>query len=370
MNLSFQKIFYVIASSFGLIAILIFAKAILIPLAFALLLAFILFPLVKRFQRKGMGVIFATFLSMFIVTIVLAAGIFLFSTQIIGLSEEFYAFQNKLVNVFAEVTAYINSNINFIDNLEGDDLIGEVKTWLNESAGMLVKQTFSGTAAFLTGFVSTVIFTFLILIYYSGLTHAFVMFYPPEKRPRAARLFKSVQQVGQKYLVGMVMIIIILGIVNSVGLMIIGIDNPFLFGFLAAILAIIPYVGTVVGAAIPILYAFISYDNIWMPIAVALMFWLVQLVEANFLTPKVVGGSLKINALTAILSIIIGASIWGVAGMILFLPFAAMLKVVCAEYDELKPVALLIGEQGEEDDKPTPEVWLKLKKKVKGWFNR
>ncbi len=370
MSLNFQKIFYVIASSFGIIAIMIFGKAILIPLAFALLLAFILFPLVKRFERKGMGVIVATFLSMFITALVLAAGIFLFSTQIIGLSQEFAAFQDKLVSVFAEVTSYINSNINFIDNLESDDLIIQVKTWLNESAGMLAKQTFSGTAAFLTGLVSTVIFTFLILIYRSGLTQAFIMFYSPEQRPRAARLFKSVQQVGQKYLVGMIMIITILGFINSIGLMIIGIDNPFLFGFLAAVLAIIPYVGTVIGAAIPVLYAFITYDTIWMPVAVALMFWAVQVLESNFLTPKVVGGSLKVNALTAILSIIVGAAIWGVAGMILFLPFAAMLKVVSAEYEELKPVALLIGEQGEEDEKPTSPIWLKVKDKVKGWFNR
>src|SRR5690554_4740825 len=115
MSLNFQKLFYVIASSFGIIAIMIFAKAVLIPLAFAMLLAFILFPLVKRFERKGMGVIVATFLSMFITALVLAAGIFLFSTQILGLSDDFDAFQHKLLSVFAEATTFINSNIGFID---------------------------------------------------------------------------------------------------------------------------------------------------------------------------------------------------------------------------------------------------------------
>src|SRR5690606_20423195 len=162
-----------IASSFGIIAIMIFGKAILIPLAFALLLAFILFPLVKRFERKGMGVIVATFLSMFITALVLAAGIFLFSTQIIGLCQEFAAFQDELVTICADVTTYINSNIKVIDNLERDDLNIQVKAGLTEAAGMLAKQTVSGTAASLTGLVSTVIYTFLNLIFRSGLTQAF-----------------------------------------------------------------------------------------------------------------------------------------------------------------------------------------------------
>ncbi len=71
-------------------------------------------------------------------------------------------------------------------------------------------------------------------------------------------MIKSVQQVGKRYLVGMILIMIILGFINSIGLVIIGLDNPFLFGFMAAVLAIVPYVGTTIGAAIPILYAFMT----------------------------------------------------------------------------------------------------------------
>jgi predicted PurR-regulated permease PerM len=82
-----------------------------------------------------------------------------------------------------------------------------------------------------------------------------------------------------------------------------------------------------------------------MAVAIAILFWIVQLVSDNFLTPRIVGGGLKINALTAILSLFVGAAVWGLAGMIMFLPFAAMLKVVCQEFDELKPIALIIGEQ-------------------------
>ncbi len=61
------------------------------------------------------------------------------------------------------------------------------------------------------------------------------------------------------------------------------------------------------------------------------------------------GGSLNIIDLTAILNLFVGAGVWGLAGMILFLPFAAMLRVICEEFEELKPIALIIGEQNKKE---------------------
>lgn len=343
MNLPFQKLFYALATIFGLFAILILARSILIPLAFALFMSFILFPLAKKFESWGMNKVLAAFLSILTVILIIGGGIFLFSTQLIELSKELANFKDRIIRAFADVTVYINKNVNIISNLERNELSGKIKEWLNESIGPMVSKTFTTSTTFLAGLFGTMIFTFLILIYRDGLTQALMGYSPEDKRERVYKMFKSVQQVGQKYLSGMILLIIIIGLANSIGLWIIGIDNPFLFGFLGAVLSIVPYVGTTLGAIIPILYAFVSYDSLWPVLAVAILFWVVQLITDNFLSPKIVGGSLHINALAAILSLIIGALVWGVAGMILFLPFAAMLKVICEEYEELKPIALLIG---------------------------
>lgn len=62
----------------------------------------------------------------------------------------------------------------------------------------------------------------------------------------------------------------------------------------------------------------------------------------------------------------VGAAAWGVAGMILFLPFAAMLNNVCEEYEELKPIALLIGNKNYQDNE-SGNKWLK---KIKSWFSK
>lgn len=370
MHLSFRNSFYVIASVIGLFAILILAKAVLIPIVFAFLIAFILYPVVRKFESWGANETMSALLSILALFLIIGGGIFLFSNQIIQLSDSLIDFKVKILNIFADVTIFINQNIEFLPELEKGELLDKLKTWLNESAGTLLSQTFSSTANIIFGAITSIIYTFLILIYRNGLARALVSFYPREHREKAWYMFKSVQQVGQQYLFGMMVIVLILGIMNSIGLWIIGIDNPFLFGFLAAVLAIIPYVGTYLGAGIPILYSLVSYDSIWMPISIAIFFWSVQFIEGNFLTPKIVGGNLKINAFTSILSIIIGASVWGVAGMILFLPLAAMLKVVCEEYEELKPIALLIGEQNynaKDDNNTSIDKW---SKKIKTLFSK
>ncbi len=369
VTLSFQKIFFTIATTFALFAILVVGKVVLIPISFALLISFILLPLALRFEKWGTNRMAAAMFAILSTVLVLGGGIYLFSTQIVSMAGEFSNFQGKIIQVLAEATAWLNSNMRVVPNLGEDELMDQLKNWLSESSGSLVQQTFAGSAGFVTGLIATIIFTFLFLIYRAGFKQAFVLFYPEETREQAMRMLKSIQLVGQKYLVGVILIVIIIGIINSIALVIIGIDYPFFFGFLAAILAIIPYVGTTLGSTIVVLYAFMTYDSLWVPIAVTITFWIIQVVESNFLSPRVVGGTLKVNALAAIISIIVGASVWGIAGMILFLPFTAMLKVVCEEYNDLKPIALFIGEQNVKEKSIHIKVLSKWKVKVKQWFS-
>ena len=369
MKLSFQQLFYILAFIFGLFAIMVFAKTILIPLSLALLISFILLPIVKKLEGWGFNKLLAAFLSLLLLILIIAGGIALFSNEIMSLSEKLNDFTSKIMNTLTDVVVFINGNVNFIEDLNRDELLEKGKEWLNESSGILLQNTFNGTTAFFTGLITTIIFTFLFLIYREGLTKAFIAFGDDENKGKILHMLKNIQRVGKQYLSGMVLLIIILGLANSIGLLIIGIDNPFLFGFLAAILAIVPYVGTLIGAIIPVLYAFMTADSLWVPVAVIILFWVIQVIDGNFLNPKIVGSSLNVNALVAILSLLIGAAVWGIAGMILFLPFAAMLKVICEEFEQLKPVAMLISSDisGDIKEESTTAKWIE---KIKGWFKK
>jgi predicted PurR-regulated permease PerM len=370
MHLSFQKSFYVIGSIIGLCAVFILAKAVLIPIAFAFLTACILFPAARKLESWGTNEPVAALLSILGVFLVFGVATFLFSNQMLQLSDNtFTDFKVKNLNVLADATLFINENIEFLPPLEKGDLLHKIQNWVNRSAGTLVSKTFSSTANIIFGLITAIIYTFLILIYKRGLVRGLLQFYPQDQRDRAFKMLKSVQQVGQQYLLGMMIVVLILGCVNSFGLWIIGLDTPFLFGFLAAFLALIPYAGTSLGAALPVLYAILSYDSLWIPIIIAAFFWCVQVIESNFLTPKIAGGSLQINPLSSILAIVIGASVWGIAGMILFLPLAAMVKVVCEEYEELKPLALLIGQQNYHTQNADDTVMGRGMKRIRALFS-
>lgn len=348
----------------GLFAVLVFAKPVLIPLSMALLISFILLPVVKKLEGWGFNKLLAAFVSLLLLFIMIGGSITLFSAQIMSLSDQLDDFTGKIMKTLSEAVVFINNNINFIEDLNSDELVEKGKEWLKVSSGSLIQNAFSSTAAFFAGLFTTVIFTFLFLIYRNGLTNAFVAFGEDENKNKIFRMLKNIQSVGKKYLSGMFLLILILGFANSIGLWIIGIDSPFLFGFLAAFLSIVPFVGTTIGAIIPVLYAFMTSDSLWIPVAVMVLFWVIQVVESNFLSPKVVGSSLNVNALVAILSLLIGASVWGIAGMVLFLPFAAILKVVCEEFDQLKPIAMLISSDiSDEEQESNTFNWMK---KIKG----
>lgn len=370
MHFSFQKLFYTLASLFGLIAILIIAKSILIPIGFAFLVSFILYPLAYKIETWGFNRILAAFLAMFIMFIVISGAMFFFSTRLIDLSIHFAEFQSKIMKLFSDVILFVNEKFVTGPPIEKQDIIDNVNVWINNSGKDLIGRTFNSTTTFFAQLIGMIIYTFLILIDREGLTSAFIHFSPVNEHDRVKKMLKKVQQVGQKYLSGILLIILILGVVNSIGLWIMGIDSPFFFGFLAASLSIIPYVGTTLGAIIPVLYSFMTYDSLFVPFSVAIMFWSIQLIESNFLSPKIVGGRVSINAFASILSLIIGGMVWGLAGMILFLPFTAMLKVVCEEYKELKPFALLLGIHESHEIRRKESFVHKSVMKLKNWFSK
>ena len=195
----------------------------------------------------------------------------------------------------------------------------------------------------MTTLLLTLVYTFLFLLYRTAFKEFILYHFRGGKRDRAEEMVTKIQKVAQNYFFGIILIIIILGTLNGTGLWIIGLDYPFLFGFFAALLAIIPYIGTFIGGLLPTLYALINYDSIWTAVAVVGLYVSVQAVEGNILTPKIVGSRVSLNPLIALVSLFIGGLIWSIAGMILFIPIIGILKVIFDSIDTFKPYGLLLS---------------------------
>lgn len=363
-NLSFKNLFYVLASVSIFGTILSFGESLLVPVAFGVLIAMILYPVCTWLEKKGAKRVWAIILALLGVTIIIAGLGVLFSAQLVSMSKEFGNFAGKLSEIFQNVIVFFNEQITILPEISKEDLKEKGTKWIESVSGGLLKGTLSGTGALLTGMTLCVIYVFLLLLYRSALAKAISKFVPEPKRNSFIEMLHKMRTVGQQYVGGMFLLILILGVLNTIGLLIIGIDYPFFFGFLAAFLAVIPYVGTALGGLLPALFSLMNGDPYWMPIAVVLVFWFIQALEGNFLSPMIVGGNLNINPLAAILALITGGLIWGVAGMILFLPYVAVLKVACDHYEELQPVGMMLKDDLNESEDS------KVTKKFKEWFKR
>jgi predicted PurR-regulated permease PerM len=141
----------------------------------------------------------------------------------------------------------------------------------------------------------------------------------------------------------MALVYLIVGILNSVGLLLLGVPHAFVFGFLTAIMTFIPYIGIIVAALLPISYAWITYNSVWYPLGVIAIFTFVQYIEANMLFPWAVGQKLQLNTLITLVVIVVGGILWGAAGMILFIPFAAILKLIADRMEGWESLAKLMG---------------------------
>jgi len=344
MKFSLQYLFYGIGSLIGIGVIMIYGKSLLVPLSFALLLSFMLYPVNRWLRKKGWNDIFASLGALFVFILAISGVLTFFSNEVLSLADQWSDFRERLLNLYSSIILFFNENVPWMEPLDEKKLVDDAIHWITNSWSEVLGRTFSESTSFLSDVFMVFLFAFLFLLFHKTIVKAAAHVSPVDQRSEFKRMLKQIQEVGQKYLVGMLTLIALLGLLNSLGLWIIGIDTPFLFGYLAAFLSVIPYIGTAMGASLPIVYALMAYDSIWMPVSVALLFWGIQIFEGNFLNPKIVGKSVNINAFTAILSLFLGATIWGLAGMILFLPFAAMLKVVCRHFDSLEPIALLMDD--------------------------
>lgn len=166
---------------------------------------------------------------------------------------------------------------------------------------------------------------------------------PVSYRQKLDLILKQTIHTYFNYIKGMTVVYLIVGVLNSIGLLALGVNHAILFGMLCAIMTIIPYIGIFVSAMLPISVIWIETGNIWYPLSVVAVFSFVQYLEANVIFHKVVGTQLNVSTLAMLIAVIAGGIIWGVAGMVLFIPFVAILKIISDNIEEWKPLNLLLS---------------------------
>jgi predicted PurR-regulated permease PerM len=226
--------------------------------------------------------------------------------------------------------------------VEQDNLMIDTGKNMLTSLGEIIKGSFSIATATIFNIVIIPLYATLFLSNRGKLVQFISSFFESNQKVRLQTILTETIRIYFNYIKGMLKVYLIVGILNSFGLWILGVDYPFLFGMATAFMTIIPYIGIMVSAMLPMSMVWIETNNYLYPLGVMGMFALVQYLEANLIFPYVVGKQLGVNMLVSICAIFLGGVLWGVSGMILFLPFVAMLRIISGHFEKLQPLFKLL----------------------------
>ena len=169
----------------------------------------------------------------------------------------------------------------------------------------------------------------------------------------------STKNIIQRYLIALLFEAAIIAILNSAGLLILGIDYAIVLGIIGALLNVIPYIGGIIAVALPMMVAFVTKSSPTYAFLVLAFYIIIQFIDNHYIIPKIVASKVRINALISIIVVLAGGALWGIPGMFLSIPLTAILKVIFDHIDELKPWGFLLG-----DTMPTIALF-KIKLKTK-----
>ncbi|MEX0684480.1 MAG: AI-2E family transporter [Balneolales bacterium] len=322
---------------------LVVAKLILIPLTFSAFIASLLTPFCDWQESKKINDIIAAFIAVVSAIIVMAGIMYFFFSQLSNFTNDLSTIEENITELINQVGVIIASWFGEQPDYGIESGFDAFTTFIEESDPSIASNFISAVSN-VTLFFMIPVFTFFLLIYRSFIREFFFRAFGTEDDNKMRKIIDNLQTVSQHYLTGMFIVICILAIMNTSMLLAFGINHAVFFGVFAAVLNIIPFIGPLIGSILPILYAFLMTDSLWIPFGILLSFYVIQLIESNVLTPNIVGGQVSINPLVTLLALFIGGMVWGIAGMILFIPGMAILKRIFDEIEGLEPYGYLLGD--------------------------
>lgn len=322
--------------------ILYFGRSLFVPIAYSMFIALVLYPVCKWLEERRWPRSLAITAALIIVVVLFGILVSLLFVQINVLRQELPQLLSKLKPSISELQQWIASGLNISVTAQNEWWQRLIQN-AGSSTGSLLQATIAATAGGL--------FTLFLIPVYAALAlynrEVFVEFLVKLTGSRYKRqlhiVLTETTHTYFNFIKGMVLVYVIVGVLNSIGLFALGIPHAIFFGMLTAIMTIIPYIGIVVSALLPITVAWVTKDSIWYPLGVVAVFTFVQYLEANLIFPKVVATQLKVSTWATLVAIVAGGLLWGVSGMILFIPFIGILKILSDHIPEWEALKILLG---------------------------
>ncbi|KAA9345845.1 AI-2E family transporter [Adhaeribacter soli] len=326
-----------------LTVILWYSREILVPLAFAALLATLLNPVLNALERMKIPRLLAISLTVLLAILIVFGLAYFIAVQFSQFSEALPQFKAKLLSLVADFQAWLESRFR-ISTAKQVAYLRQGTSNLLQNSGALLSTTFGLVTGLVVLITLIPVYVFLLLLYRNLLVYFILQVFSNYNTHKVSTILDEIKKVIQSYIFGLLIEAAIVAALNSIALLLLGIDYAILLGVLGAVLNMIPYLGGLVAIALPVLIAMATKESLFYPLAVIGAYMFIQFIDNNILVPKVVASKVRINALISILAVLVGGALWGIAGMFLSIPLVAILKIIFDRIAPLKPWGMLLGD--------------------------
>lgn len=332
-----DKIIFTLLSLIAFFWFLGSISSILFPFVSAIIIAYFLDPFASKLEKYKFSRASATAI---IITLFISVIILFFILVIPALYEEFVALINAIPKYSERFLHEIYPKIAAKSKEFGYEINGDFKEYLSQEN---IAKIFNFSQNIADGIMksSIAVINILSLIFITPL----LVFYmikdwdlfvdtvnkhiPSKYSSKVKKIFLKIDQTLSGYMRGQVNVCFILGIFYAIGLLIIGLNFGFLIGFLTGLISFVPYVGMLIGVGSAIIIAFFQWGLDFGQIGLlALIFVAGQILESNFLTPKLVGEKIGLHPVWVIFAVFAFGILFGFVGILLAVPMAAILGVI------------------------------------------
>jgi predicted PurR-regulated permease PerM len=334
--------------------VLYFGRGFFVLISFAGLLAMLMTPVSNRLENRGVSRVISSLISVMIIVVIFSVVILLLAAQIGNIGKELPLILLRYEEIKLDLQRWVNDSL----GVSSQQLRVHASEVFN-NAGSFLTNFIKNTIAFIGSLFVVLVFIFLFLMQRTKYEKFVLMLYKEEKRNKAKGMIDRISQVAQQYLTGRLVAACIMGILFLIGFLIVGLKNSVILALIVAIMTIIPYVGALIGGLVPLFISMIDgslNQSIW----VVIIILAINTIDHYIIEPYVVGGSVNISPFFTIFVLILGGLIWGIPGIILFLPLSGIIKIVFENVEGLQPYASLIGDQ--RDSSKPKNSWAGLKR--------
>jgi predicted PurR-regulated permease PerM len=321
----------------ALLAAAYVAREVIMPLTFAVVLALLLQPALRLLERLRLPRTLAALLLIF----ALLGTIVGLGTAVSGPARSWAGKLPEGIPRLQEKLSFVREPVNtlqrFLQQVENFGGTESKNTAESAQGPTFLTRLFTGTRNFASGFFTTVLFLFFLLVSGDIFLQRFVEILPRfSSKRQVVEIDQQIERDISAYLVTITIMNAAVGIAVAMAMWLTGVGDPILWGTVAFLLNYVPILGPVLGVLIFLLAGLLTHDVLWQALLPAGLYLGIHLIEGETVTPMLVAKRFTLNPVLVIISLVFWFWLWGVPGAILSFPMLAIAKIVC---DRVKSLA-------------------------------